>query len=103
MPTEAIESESSAPDWRRVVSESNMSKVDIPNEVDFTGGKRGVYAARYAHGTNVVVLEADIARRFKTSEQVNRVLRSVIEAASEIAPARATPRSSKSRRRPASG
>ena len=79
-----------------------MSKADIPDEIDFSDGKRGVYAARYAAGTNVVILEADVARRFKTSEQVNRVLRSVIEVASEIAPARSVPRSPKTRRRPAS-
>jgi len=68
--------------------ESNMSKADIPDEIDFSGGKRGVYAARYASGTNVIVLEPDVARRFKTSDQVNRVLRTFIEAASEIAPPR---------------
>jgi len=80
-----------------------MSKADIPEEIDFSRGKRGVYAARYAAGTNVVVLEADVARRFKSSEQVNRVLRSFIDAASEITPSRAMPRSSKGKRRPASG
>ena len=65
-----------------------MSKADIPDEVDFRGGKRGVYAARYASGSNVIVLAPDVARRFKTAEQVNRVLRSFIDAASEIAPTR---------------
>jgi len=87
------------------MNESNMSKADIPEEVDFRGGKRGVHAARYASGTNVVVLEADVARRFKTSEQVNRVLRTFIEAASEIAPTSSAPRrsGSKARRRAASG
>jgi len=78
------------------MSESNMSKADIPEEVDFRGGRRGVYAARYAAGTNVIVLEPDVARTFKTSAQVNRVLRSFIEAAAELSPVRrpAGPKSS---------
>jgi hypothetical protein len=73
-----------------------MSKADIPNEVDFAGAKRGVYASRYASGTNVIVLEPDVARTFKTSDQVNRVLRSFIDAAAEIGPGRRSraPRSS---------
>ena len=65
-----------------------MSKADIPEEIDFRGGRRGVYAARYAAGTNVIVLEPDVARTFKTSAQVNRVLRSFIEAAAAMNPAR---------------
>lgn len=72
----------------RLESEGSMSKADIPEEVDFRGGKRGVHAARYASGTNVVVLDPDVAKRFKSSEQVNRVLRTFIEAAAEIGPAR---------------
>ena len=78
------------------MSESNRSTADIPEEIDFRGGKRGVYAARYAAGTNVIVLEPDVARTFKTSAQVNRVLRSFIEAAAEMNPIRrpAGPKSS---------
>ncbi|HEY6236859.1 MAG TPA: hypothetical protein VIW69_17290 [Candidatus Elarobacter sp.] len=96
MKTTRSESESSAHDPQRDMSESNMSKADIPEEVDFRAGRRGVYAARYAGGTNVVVLEPDVARTFKTSAQVNRVLRSLIEAAAEMNPTRrsAGPKSS---------
>ncbi|MDB5070565.1 MAG: hypothetical protein JWM87_1676 [Candidatus Eremiobacteraeota bacterium] len=73
-----------------------MSKADIPNEVDFHGGRRGLHAARYASGTNIIALEPDVARKFKTSEQVNRILRTFIAAAAEIAPVKraATPKSS---------
>jgi hypothetical protein len=76
-----------------------MSKADIPEEIDFRRGKRGVYAARYAAGTNVVVLEPDVARNFKTSAQVNRVLRSFIEAAAEMKPTRRSAGSKSSARR----
>lgn len=46
-------------------------------EYDFRKGVRGKHAARYAEGTNVVVLERDVAREFRTAEQVNETLRAV--------------------------
>jgi hypothetical protein len=46
-------------------------------EYDFSKGVRGKHAAKYAQGTNVVVLEPDVAREFRTTEQVNETLRSV--------------------------
>ena len=46
-------------------------------EYDFSRGVRGKYARRYAHGTNVVVLEADVAKAFPTSEVVNDSLRAL--------------------------
>jgi hypothetical protein len=44
-------------------------------EYDFSGGVRGKYAARFARGTNVVVLAPDVAEVFKTSKAVNDALR----------------------------
>ena len=46
-------------------------------EYDFSKGVRGKHAAKYAEGTNVVVLEPDVAREFRTPEQVNETLRAV--------------------------
>lgn len=46
-------------------------------EYDFSKGVRGKHAAEYAEGTNVVVLERDVAREFHTPEQVNETLRAV--------------------------
>ncbi len=46
-------------------------------EYDFSGGVRGKHAAKYAEGTNVVVLQPDVAREFQTAEQVNETLRAV--------------------------
>jgi len=46
---------------------------------DFTGGKRGKYARRYAEGTNVVVLDPDVARLFPNREAVNETLRAVAQ------------------------
>jgi hypothetical protein len=47
------------------------------SEYDFSSGVRGKHAAKYAQGTNVVVLEPDVAREFRTTEQVNETLRAV--------------------------
>lgn len=42
---------------------------------DFSQGVRGRYTARYREGTNVVLLDPDVAAMFKTSEAVNEALR----------------------------
>ncbi len=44
-------------------------------EYDFSKGIRGKYAGKYARGSNVVVLEPDVAKLFSTSKMVNRSLR----------------------------
>jgi len=46
---------------------------------DFIGGVRGKYARRYAEGTNVVVLDPDVAREFPNREVVNDTLRAVAQ------------------------
>jgi hypothetical protein len=45
---------------------------------DFSAGARGRYANAYRRGTNVVLLDPDVARRFKTSKAVNDALRTVL-------------------------
>ena len=55
-------------------------------EYDFSQGERGKYARRYAQGTNVVVLEPDVAKVFHSSKSVNVSLREIIRRrASELA------------------
>lgn len=44
-------------------------------EYDFSKAVRGATAARYAEGTNVVVLDPDLRELFPTSESVNEALR----------------------------
>jgi hypothetical protein len=46
-------------------------------EYDFSRGVRGKYACRYAHGANVVLLEADVAKAFPSAEAVNDSLRAL--------------------------
>ncbi len=48
---------------------------DMREEYDFRGGVRGTYAKRFAKGSNVVVLDPDVAAEFKTPEAVNDALR----------------------------
>ena len=48
---------------------------DLLEEYDFSKGEVGRYAKRYAEGTNVVVLDPDIAAVFKNARDVNAVLR----------------------------
>jgi hypothetical protein len=46
-------------------------------EYDFSRGARGKYVRRYAQGTNVVVLQPDVARVFPNAEAVNESLRAL--------------------------
>jgi hypothetical protein len=48
------------------------------NEYDFSQGERGKYARHYTQGTNVVVLEPDVAKVFHNSKVVNVSLRNII-------------------------
>jgi len=52
---------------------------DMRDEYDFSGGVRGKYAQRFREGSNVVVLDPDVAAEFTTTEQVNEALRALIK------------------------
>ena len=54
------------------------SRKQMRNEYDFSQGERGKYARRYTQGTNVVVLEPDVAKAFPNSKVVNVSLRAII-------------------------
>ncbi len=49
-------------------------------EYDFSKGVRGKYAAKYRRGTNLILLEPDLAEAFPDSKAVNRALRAILEA-----------------------
>lgn len=53
----------------------------MKQEYDFSKGIRGKYFKRYQAGSNVVVLDPEIAAVFKNSESVNDALRSLMRAA----------------------
>lgn len=50
---------------------------EILPEYDFTNARRNKYAARYAEGTNVVLLDPDVAKDFPDSSSVNEALRAL--------------------------
>lgn len=52
---------------------------EMLEEYDFSDGVRGKYAARFAEGANVVVLDPDVAEVFTDSESVNQALRALAE------------------------
>ena len=59
------------------------SKATMRSAYDFSNGVVGKYAKQYAEGTNIVVLEPDVAKVFPDSAAVNQALRQIIEQRSE--------------------
>jgi hypothetical protein len=55
------------------------SEPEMRSEYDFSGAVRGKYHKRYAESTNVVVLDPDVANRFKNAASVNRALRAYLK------------------------
>lgn len=47
-------------------------------EYDFTGGIRGKYAAEFARGSNLVLLDPDVAEHFPDDASVNEALRGLV-------------------------
>ena len=54
---------------------------DLLPEYDFSGAVRGKYYERYRQGTNVVLLDPDIAAIFRDSAAVNETLRLLVSLA----------------------
>jgi hypothetical protein len=52
---------------------------ELRPEYDFRGGVRRKYAERYAAGTNLVLLDPDVAEVFPDSTAVNKALRALAE------------------------
>lgn len=62
-----------------------QSDQEMLDEYDFTNGLRGAYARRYAAGTNLVLLEPDVAALFPDSSSVNEALRGLVRIARKAA------------------
>ena len=62
-----------------------MNQVDdkdtIRKEYDFSGGIRGKHFQAYRQGTNLILLEPDMAEIFKDSATVNAALRKLAQVA----------------------
>ena len=66
------------------------SRVAMKPEYDFAamkGGVRGKYADQYRQGTNLVLLDPDLATLFPTDAAVNKTLRSAVKLSQSISAA----------------
>jgi len=64
---------------------------ELRPEYDFSkmaGGVRGKYVERYRAGTNLVLLDPDIAKAFPTDASVNEALRLLLQIAQRQQPNR---------------
>ena len=64
---------------KRVMKKRRQKYNEMLPEYDFSRGVRGKYVRRYAQGSNVVVLDPDVAKAFPNAEAVNSSLRSLAE------------------------
>ena len=78
----------------------SASEGEMRPEYDIRGGVRGKYYERYRAGTNVVLLERDVAAVFHDSESVNRALRLLVNVAQASAPSQRGPGRTKRSTRP---
>ncbi len=64
-----------------------MSQADkedtMREEYDFSGGVRGKHYQAYRKGTNLVLLDPDMAKIFQDSAAVNSALRMLVQVARE--------------------
>ena len=60
---------------------SKRSSVEVRGEYDFSGGVRGKYVDQYRRGTNVVLLDPEVAEAFPDSKSVNDALRAILAVA----------------------
>jgi hypothetical protein len=80
-------------DPTKAAANLNMKKADRKStnamlpEYDFAsmkGGIRGKYAKRYRRGTNLALLDPDLARAFPTDAALNDALRAVLNMAETV-------------------
>ena len=63
--------------------EDRVREPDMRAEYDFSRGVRGKYAGRFAEGSNVIVLDPDVAEVFSDAKAVNEALRLLARMARE--------------------
>ena len=66
---------------RKIESPNVVPDDDILPEYDFSGAVRGKYYERYRQGTNVVLLDPDVAEVFRDAAAVNEALRLLVSVA----------------------
>ena len=72
------------------MSASNMKQVKRPTsrgmraEYDFSTGVRGKHYEKFKQGTNLILLDPDLASVFKDSADVNEALRALLRLANQV-------------------
>jgi len=61
-----------------------LAEGEMRPEYDLRGGVRGKYYKQYTAGTNVVLLDSDVAAVFRDSASVNQALRVLIKVAKDL-------------------
>jgi hypothetical protein len=61
-----------------------LDEDEMRPEYDLRGGVRGKYYKQYSEGTNLVLLDPDVAAIFRDSESVNQALRILMKAAGQL-------------------
>lgn len=56
-----------------------VSEPEMRSAYDFSGAVRGKYYKRYLDASNVVLLEPDVAKRFRNAASVNKALRTYLK------------------------
>jgi hypothetical protein len=71
------------------MKKASKSRKSVPRrstmrrEYDFSRGIRGKYAKRFSQGTNLVLLDPDVATKFPNAAAVNKALREVLKSRSK--------------------
>jgi hypothetical protein len=61
------------------MKKSTEPEPEMREEYDFSKGVRGKYADRFGEGTNIIVLDPDVAEVFSDAKAVNEALRPLAE------------------------
>jgi hypothetical protein len=79
---------------------------ELRREYDFAsmrGGVRGKYSKRFKAGTNLVLLEPEVAKAFPTAAAVNEALRAVLQATRVVRRSSTQPKRTLQQTKPAQG
>ncbi len=71
---------------KKPVSNETAAADEARPEYEFSGGVRGKYAERVRSGTNLVLLDPEIAEAFPDSASVNKALRGLLSSVRRTAP-----------------
>ena len=66
------------PGKKGIIMKPMSNDPDMLEEYDFSKGIRGKYAKKYSKGTNVVIIDPDVAEFFPDENSVNDALRALI-------------------------